>query len=63
MQYSPEVHLSHGLQQLRADEPVRAAPEGQQVNEQLQAQLTEAAAAQSHDAVLEHKHTERRHLL
>ena len=52
----PEVHLGQGLQELRPDQPIGAVPQGQQVDEQLQAQLTQSAAADGHEAVLQ-EHT------
>lgn len=49
---SPEVDLSQRLQQLGPHQPVGAVPQAQQICDQLQPQLTVAAAAEAHDAVL-----------
>lgn len=49
---SPEVDLSQRLQQLGPHQPIGAVPQAQQICDQLQPQLTVAAAAEAHDAVL-----------
>lgn len=55
LMHVPEVDLCESLQQLRAHQPVGAAPQAQQVGDQLQPQVTVAAAAEAHDAVLKSK--------
>lgn len=49
---SPEIYLSKRLQELSANQPIRAVLQGHQINEQLQAKFTETAIAQRHDTVL-----------
>ena len=51
--HSPEVNLCHGLQELGPHQPVGAAPQGQQVGDELQPPLAVAAAAESRHAELE----------
>lgn len=48
----PEIHLSQGLQEFCAYEPIGRVPQGKQVNDQLKAQFTKRATGQGHDAVL-----------
>ena len=50
----PEVHLSQGLQELSTDKPIGGVPQSKQVYHQLQAKLTQGAAAHRHDTVLKH---------
>lgn len=57
----PEVHLSQGLQELRANEPIGGVPQSEEVNHQLQTKLTQSAVAHSHDAVLKHTDKDQTH--